>query len=155
MSEEYRCSKEAMLGEMKADTRILMSDLVKTDERFKTLEKRMDDLSTISTAVSVMSVSLKHIVEHNHKQDLLMKDQGDILSKINDNLSKLNQGQLLLDKKVESLEKRVDENENLNRIDLRKLRQDASMSALRKYGIPVGLGATAAAIILELLKLIK
>lgn len=155
MTEQHRCIKESVLGDMKMETRVLMKDFSENKGRLERLEKQFEDLSTISTAVSVMSVSLEHIVEHNHKQDILVREQSQTLGKINENLNKLNQGQLILDERVINLEKRVDENESLNRIDLRKLRQESQTGILRRYAVPVGLGATAAAIIIELLKFLQ
>ena len=155
MTDQYRCLKESDLGNIKADVRVLVRDATKGDERLTRLENRFEDLSNMSTAISVMSVSLEHIVEHNHKQDLMMRNQNETLSKINENLNKLNQGQIILDEKVENLERRVNDNEDLNKIDLRQLRKEAQTGVLRKYGLPVGIGATAAAIIIEMIKFIK
>ena len=119
------------------------------------VENRLDDLSNMSTAISVMSVSLEHIVEHNHKQDIMMQNQNDTLRKINDNLSKLNQGQVILDEKVENLERRVNDNEDLNKIDLRAIRKESQTGILTKYALPLGIGATVTAILVELIRILK
>lgn len=155
VTDQHRCIKESDLGNIKADVRVLVRDIAKGDERLTRLENRFEDLSNMSTAISVMSVSLEHIVEHNHKQDLMMRSQNETLSKINENLNKLNQGQVILDEKVENLEKRVNDNEDLNKIDLRQLRKETETGILRKYGLLVGIGATAAAIIMEMIKFLK
>lgn len=155
MTDQHRCLKESDLGNMRSDVKVLIRDISKGDERLTRLENRFEDLSNMSTAISVMSVSLEHIVEHNHKQDVMMRNQNETLSKINENLNKLNQGQVILDEKVENLERRVNDNEDLNKIDLRELRKESQTGILRKYGLPMGIGATAAAIIMEMIKFLK
>lgn len=155
MEEKYRCLKESDLSNIKGDIRVLIRDISKGDARLEKLEDRFEDLSNMSTAISVMSVSLEHIVEHNHKQDQMMRSQNETLSRINDNLSKLNQGQVILDEKVENLERRVNDNEDLNKIDLRAIRKESQTGILKKYALPVGLGATVAAIVIEIIQYLK
>ena len=118
---EHNYERELELGNLKADVRVLIRDIAEGGKRLTKLENKCEDFANVSTAISVMSVSLEHIVEHNHKQDILAKNQNGTLSKINDNLSKLNQGQARLDEKVESLEERVNYNEDVNMVDLRSI----------------------------------
>ena len=152
MTERHVCTKETELGSMKADIKVLCRDSSEHQRKLLKLEQRYEDMSTMSTAISVMSVSLEHIVEHNHKQDELMLGQHNTLEKINQNLNRLNDGQSKLDSKVEGLEIRVSKNEELNQIDIREINKQYQSNVLQRYGLPAGIGATAAILISEIIK---
>lgn len=155
MTERYVCSKESELGSMKADIKVLMRDSSEHQRKINKLDQRYEDMSTMSTAISVMSVSLEHIVEHNHKQDDIMSRQHNTLEKINENLNILNDGQSKLDEKIENLESRVSKNEELNNIDIRELNKQYQTNVLKRYSLPAGIGATAALLLAELMKILS
>lgn len=155
MTERYVCSKESELGSIKADIKVLIRDSSEHQRKINKLDQRYEDMSTMSTAISVMSVSLEHIVEHNHKQDDIMLRQHNTLEKINENLNRLNDGQSKLDEKVENLESRVSKNEELSNIDIRELNKQYQTNILKRYGLPAGIGATAALLLTELMKILS
>lgn len=152
MAETLHCTKEAEIGEIKAILSTLAADNKWSEKRFDKIESKLDDISALNTAISVMSVSLEHIVEHNQKQDEMMTNQNKTLENINSNLNRLNQGQADLDSKVLSLEKRVTINENLNTIDLRAINKDKNETYLKKYAVPLGVGLSVGMVLIEIMK---
>ena len=155
MADGIHCLKESDLSGLKSDVKVLSSNSAQYDTRLNKLEIKLEDISTISTAISVMSLSLEHIVEHNHRQDDLMRNQNKTLERMNENLSNLNQGQSSLEKKVESLEVRVDNNETLNTVDLRGINKDKQETYLKKYAAPFALGIAIGTIILQIIAALK
>lgn len=155
MTEHYHCIREKDFSDVRSDLSSMKSEAAARDRRLAAGEKRLDDLSSLTTAISVMSLSLEHIVEHNHRQDEMMKNQNKTLERINENLSRLNEGQTNLEKKVENLEVRVDNNEALNTVDLRGINKRKNEEYLIKYAGPVVAGMAIGAIILQIIMALK
>ena len=152
---DTHCLREADISAMRSDLQVLTNDVRQDDKRLNKLETKMDDMSTISTAISVMSLSLEHIVEHNHRQDDMMRNQNKTLENMNENLSRLNQGQTNLEKKVEKLEVRVDNNETLNTVDLRGINKHKQEDYLKKYAGPIAVGVAIGALIVQIISVLK
>lgn len=150
MTDGVHCLREKDLGTLRSDIQILIGESRQSDKRINKLESKLDDVSTISTAISVMSLSLEHIVEHNHRQDDMMRNQNKTLENMNENLNRLNQGQNSLEQKVEKLEVRVDNNETLNTVDLRGINKDKQESYLKKYAGPITLGIAIGGILVQI-----
>lgn len=151
MTENYLCTKEGVLGDLRNDVSVLKKDAATDEKRLDKVESKIDDMSTISTAISVMSLSLEHIVEHNHRQDDLMRSQSKTLGNINENLNRLNEGQTNLEKKVENLETRVDHNDELHTIDLRNINKIKEETYLKQYAGPVAAGVAIGGVLIQLL----
>ena len=155
MTEHYHCIREKDFSDMRSDLSSMKSEAASKDKRIEKLEIRCDDLGSLTTSISVMSLSLEHIVEHNHRQDDLMRNQNKTLERMNENLSNLNQGQSSLEKKVESLEVRVDNNETLNTVDLRGVNKRKNEEYLIKYAGPIVAGMAIGAILLQIIMALK
>lgn len=155
MTENYHCIKEGELSNLRETVASLKAESASREKRVSKVEVKCDDMSTLSTAISVMSLSLEHIVEHNHRQDDMMRSQVKTLERMNENLTNLNQGQSNLEKKVESLEVRVDNNETLNTVDLRGINKHKQEDYLRKYAGPLVAGMAVGAIILQIIMALK
>lgn len=155
MAESYQCIKEGLVNDLKTSIQVLNKDAVSHGKRLDKIENKMDDLSTISAAISVMSLSLEHIVEHNARQDEMMKNQNKTLEFINSNLNRLNQGQENLEAKVGKLEDRVDRNENLNTIDLRTINKEQKENYLKKYAGPIAIVLSLGALALQIITATK
>lgn len=133
------------------------------DKRIDMMQEKYETMNDLNTAISVMSLTLDHIVEHNERQDKLQDNLSSTISSlmktlenINTNLNELNQGQRHLNSKVAQLEERVERGEQKSMVDLRDLEKEKQVGLLKKYGAPVGigvgLGTTLAMILLEILK---
>lgn len=132
----------------------------------KTLFKKVDDMEDLRRSIHsldknyiVQTELLKNIVEHNKRQDKRMdaqeermEGQQEVIVKINTNLTELSQGQKVLNKKVGKLEDKVNENDNLHKLDTRKIEKDKYTSILMKAVVP---GGIAVILVLELIKFFK
>ena len=155
MAENYHCIKEGELSNLRETVASLKSDAAWREKRVAKVEVKCDDMATITTSISVMALSLEHIVEHNHRQDDMMRNQIKTLERMNENLTNLNQGQSNLEKKVEKLEVRVDNNETLNTVDLRGINKYKNEEYLKKYAGPIVAGMAMGAIILQIIMALK
>lgn len=160
--QHYRCLKEGSIGDMKSDIRILNKAVELNEKKIENLSGKCDIMNDLSTTMSVMSLSLEHIVEHNNMQDRRQEKQDEVVAKqnetlvnINQNLSELNKGQASLDHKIENLEERVDASEQRNTINIMDLQKEKYLNYLRKYVVPGATGAAIMAALLEILKIIK
>lgn len=138
-------------------------NIMLADKRIDMMQEKYETMNDLNTAISVMSLTLDHIVEHNERQDKLQDNLSSAISSlmktlenINTNLNELNQGQRHLNSKVAQLEERVERGEQKSMVDLRDLEKEKQVGLLKKYGAPVGigvgLGTTLAMILLEILK---
>lgn len=155
MADNYQCIREGVLNDLKTGVQILNKDAIEDNRRLDKIESKLDDLSAISTAISVMSLSLEHIVEHNQRQDEMMREQNKTLEFINNNLNRLNQGQENLESKVGKLEVRVEKNENLNTLDLRALNKEKQETFLKRYAGPLAAGMAIGALLLQIISTLK
>lgn len=155
MAENYQCIKEGVISDLKISVQMLNKDAVLHGQQLEKIENKMDDLSAISVAISVMSLSLEHIVEHNTRQDEMMKSQNKTLEFINNNLNRLNQGQENLEAKVGKLEDRVDRNESLNTVDLRAINKEQKENYLKKYAGPIAIVLSLGALALQIIAATK
>lgn len=149
------CLEESDWRELCSSMTGLSRDTKSLQRRVDGLEAKASDLAELNTAISVMSLTLEHIVQHNATQDKLVERQAATLDKINDNLLSLNKGQDTLELKVDTLESRVDNNESLHTIDIREVEKIKQENYLIKYAIPMSFGAAISAIILEAIKIMK
>lgn len=129
------------------------------DEQLKTLFKRVDSMNKLNDTIHNLDKNMvlqtqlmKHVVEHNAKQDQRMDEQQEIITKINSNLTELNEGQKVLNKRVGKLEERVDGNDEKHNIDTRDIEKKRYIEVLSKYVLPIGLFSL---LILEVLKIVK
>lgn len=154
------------LSDGKSDIRVIEHNIISADKRIDTMQEKYETMNDLNTAISVMSLTLDHIVEHNERQDKLQENQSETMASqmktmenINQNLNELNQGQRHLNSKVAQLEERVDESEKKSMVDLRDVEKEKQTGILKKYGAPVGigvgLGTTLALIVLEVLKAVN
>lgn len=119
----------------------------KHEEQIKTLFKQYENIDSIRDLVysldknmAVQTQLLQSVVDHNKKQDLIMVGQQEVISKINENLTELTEGQRILNSRVEKLEIKVTENENKNTIDIRDLQKEKYKDMFLKYILPTGSG---------------
>lgn len=94
-------------------------------EQIKNLSKRVDNMDRLTDSIhsldktmAIQTQMLEGIREHNAKQDARADEQQEIIIKINSNLTELNEGQKVLNKRVGKLEERVDETEDKGKIDI-------------------------------------
>lgn len=134
---------------------------VRHDEQIKTLFKRVDNMETMKDLIysldknmAVQTQLMESVASHNAKQDARMDEQHEINVKVSENLTKLANQYTILDDKVdnigsktEKLAKKVDENENKSKIDMRDI--------LRRSLIPGGVGIGVGAFLIELIKILK
>lgn len=152
MGDEYKCSKESEIATLKTEV--------------KTLFKRVDDMKGFRESIhsldknyAVQTELLKNIVEHNKRQDermdnqeKRMDEQQEVIVKINTNLTELNEGQKTLNKRVGKLEDKVNENDDLHKVDTRKIDKDKYTAVIMKIAVPSGV---AIILLLELIKIFK
>lgn len=155
MADNYKCVKEDALSDLRVNVEILNKGAIDNNRRLDKIENKVDDLSAISSAISVMSLSLEHIVEHNQRQDEMMKAQNKTLESMNSNLNRLNQGQENLEAKVGKLEIKVEQNETLNTVDLRTVNKEKQEVFLKKYAGPVAAGMAIGVILLQIITALK
>lgn len=161
-SQYYKCFKEDALSDMHADIRVLTKTVEENEKKIQRVKDKCEIMNDLSTTMSIMSLSLEHIVEHNkrqddrqEKQDLVVENQNKTLVNINQNLSELNQGQRNLDHKVENLERRVDISEERSTINILDIAKEDKIGILKKYAYPMGAGAAVLAAVLQILKILK
>lgn len=154
--------RKSEVSDIKGDIRVLQNDQKTLYKRVDWLESKSDNWNQLSNAISVMSVTLEHIVEHNKKQDKRQDEQdgraertNETLERINSSLVELTQSQTHLNRKVGVLEERVDNNENKHVIDTRDISTTSYRNILMQYGVPAGVGAGILYIILELIQAFK
>ncbi|GEM_PF-4694952 len=136
------------------------------DEQIKTLfkrvdaiEKRDDIIHNLDKNMALQTQLMKSVVEHNVKQDKRADDHQEIISKININLTELNEGQRTTNEELKSLgtrmdtvETKVDANEEKHNIDTRDIEKKRYIEVLSKYVLSIGLFSL---LILEVLKIVK
>lgn len=131
------------------------------EERMKTLFKRGDSIEKrveklecdsditykLDKSIAIQSELVKQIKEHNvkqdkrmEKQDERMEEQQKVIVKVNDNLTALTEGQNSLNKKVHKLEEKVDANEEVHKIDIRKIEKKKWTDIIIKVAIPISCG---------------
>lgn len=124
----------------------------KTDSINRRVEKIEEDrkfLYSLDKNMAIQTQMMKEMIEHNKKQDERMDKQEEIIVKINTNLTELNEGQKALNRRVGKLEERVNENDNLHRIDTRKIEKKRWEDIFYKVAVPSGI---AILLILEILR---
>lgn len=155
MVDIHKCVKESEWGKVKGDIRVLEREVEEATRQRNILADKCDDIAEINTSISVISLSLEHMIKYDEKQDVMMAEQHKTLININENLNTLNQGQANLNNKVEKLEQRVDESERRSTINIMDIQKAKVMDVMKKYAVPAGLGGTLALLLMEILKMIK
>lgn len=119
----------------------------KHSEQIKTLFRQCENIENIRDSfhsldknMVLLTQLLQNVVDHNKKQDLIMTGQQEAITKINENLTELTEGQRILNNRVEKLEVKVIENESKNIIDIRDLQKEKYKDAFLKYILPTGGG---------------
>jgi len=152
MGDEYKCVKEGEIAVLKSEV--------------KTLFKRLDDMKDLRDSIhsldknyTVQTELLKNIVEHNKRQDERMdsqeqriREQQEVIVKINTNLTELNEGQKTLNKRVGKLENKVNENDDLHKVDTRQIEKNKYTAVIMKIAVPSGV---AIILLLELINFFK
>ena len=142
------------------------SEIATLASEMKTLFKKTDDMKDLREYIHNLDKNytrqtelLNNIVEHNKRQDARMNgqeqrigEQQEVIVKINTNLTELNEGQKTLNKRVGKLEDTVNENDDLHKVDTRKIEKDKYTSIIMKVAVP---GGVVAILILELIKFFK
>lgn len=130
--------------------------LFKKDE---SMEKRIDKLEndrefmySLDKTMALQTKMLEDIAKHNHKQDIKLDEMQQINIKINENLTELAEGQRNLNKRVGKLEARVEENDEMHKVDIRVPTKKKYEDALYKFIIPGSIGII---FILEIIKIFK
>lgn len=160
--QHYRCLKEVDFGEIKADIKVLKKVSSDNEAKIVKVEDKCEVMNDLGKAISLMSLNLDHIVEHNQRQDTMMENQNKTLENINSNLNELNQGQRNLhqgqenlDNKVAKLEERVDKSESKSIVDIRDIEKEKYIRYLKDYAVPFGVGTAVATLLLQLFKTLK
>lgn len=125
------------VGTCKSDIRLLEHNVISADKKIAIMEDRYEQMNDLNTAISVMSLTLDHIVEHNTRQDNQRENDlkmvaeereshiqalaeqrehntknmeaiTETLGKMNKNLTQLTQGQEHLNNKMGSLNSKVE-----------------------------------------------
>lgn len=159
MGESDTCIKEGEFGNLRADIRVLEQAARERDKKIDRIKAKYEDMNEMNTSLKLMNLTLEQVSEHNQKQDLLQEKRDELsasqnktLEDINSNLTNLSESHKGLYTKVDTLEGRFNEAENKSTIDLRDLNKGSTMDYMRKNVIPVGLGATIALILAEIVK---
>lgn len=155
MVDIHKCVKESEWATVKGDIRLLEREAEEATRQRNILMDKCDDIAEINTSISVISLSLEHMIKYDEKQDVMMAEQHKTLVNINENLNELNQGQRTLNNKVEQLEQRVDESERRSTINIMDIQKAKAIDIMKKYAVPAGVGGTLALLIVEILKIIK
>lgn len=160
--QHFRCMKEGDLSDMRSDIRMLIKDTEEDGKKIDRLKENYSSMNKIETAISLMSLSMEHMVEHNkrqdirqEKQDMVVEKQNETLVCINQNLNELNAGQNNLSQKVANLEDRVEDNENKTKVDILDIEREKYLNYLRKYAAPFAIGSAFAGVVLQLIKIFK
>jgi hypothetical protein len=133
------------------------------DEQIKTLFKKVEFMDGMREAIhsldknmAIQTELMKNMVDHNQKQDERMDkqdqkqdEQHEVIININANLTELTEGQRTLNKRVGKLEERVDKNDDLHKIDIRKPEKKKWEDIVYKIAVP---GGVAFLLILEIIK---
>ena len=115
---------EAQLAKHTEQIKTLFEKDKENVSEIKNINHKLDDLTDIKIAIEAISISMKHITQHNERQDKISEKQNETLARMNENLSELNEGQRTLNQRVGQLETRVDENEDLHQLDRREIAQN-------------------------------
>lgn len=136
----------------------------------------MADIQHNCSKIEVITDIQKRVgrLEQNDREDygsgrelaLAISNIGETLLKVNENLDNLNRKNedtnIKIDKlegrvneKIDDLEEKFQESENLNKVDLREISKTTYKEKLIKFGVPIGAFAGIIAGIIEILKAIK
>ena len=104
-----------------------MPDCERNDQRIKSLEKRMEKtenkVDDMGERVPVLSTLMEQVIKTNEKQTETMNAMEYTLIKVNENLSNLNTEIKDTNNRVWKLEDQINNNEELFKIDTRKLQK--------------------------------
>jgi len=104
-----------------------MPDCERNDQRIKSLEKRMEKtenkVDDMVERVPVLSTLMEQVIKTNEKQTETMNAMEYTLIKVNENLSNLNTEIKDTNNRVWKLEDQINNNEELFKIDTRKLQK--------------------------------
>ena len=116
----------------------------RTDSMNKKMEQIEEDrkfMYSLDKNMALQTQMMKEMVSQNQKQDKRLDEQHKTIVNINTNLTELNEGQKVLNKRVGKLEERVEENEEKHKIDQRDIHQKGASeilyTVLYKIAIPV------------------
>lgn len=151
--------------------------LFKQDEainrRIDNIETKMTEVGSLKDFIhnldknmAVQTEMMKHIVEHNTKQDERMdkqdkrmddqdkktEEQHKVMVQISTNLTELNEGYKRLGQEIKEIKDVQDINESKHNIDLRDIEKKKFTDVLIKYGLPITGGLV---VLWEILKIIK
>lgn len=110
--------------------------------KFKTLEKRIDDMEILKDAVIRQTTLMEILTSENEKRDELNRKQTATLNKISENLTVLTTEVKEMKNDINHLQIKVDESENNSKIDTNLLIKNSLTNFLSKL-FWTGLGITA------------
>lgn len=84
-----------------------------------------------------------------------MEEFQSIIVSVNNNLTKLNEGQVELKDRVDNIEDKVEKNENKHLLDIRDIEKEKKIGLLKKYGEPAVIIGAIGTILLKLIEIFK
>lgn len=134
----------------------------KHEEQIKTLFKRVegvesmrDFMYSLDKNMALQTQLMTNVVEHNKQQDVKMEEFQNIIVSVNNNLTKLNEGQVELKDRVDTIEVKVEKNEDKHLMDLRDIEKEGKINLFKKYGEPTVIIVAIGTIILKLMEIWK
>ena len=132
------------------------------EEQIKTLFKRVegvesmrDFMYSLDKNMALQTQLMTNVVEHNKQQDVKMEEFQSIIVSVNNNLTKLNEGQVELKDRVDNIEDKVEKNENKHLLDIRDIEKEKKIGLLKKYGEPAVIIGAIGTILLKVIEIFK
>lgn len=126
-------------------------------EQIKTLFKRIegvesmkDFMYSLDKNMALQTQLMSNVVEHNKQQDIKMEEFQNVIVSVNNNLTKLNEGQTELKYRVDTIEEKVEKNEDKHLVDVRDIEKKRHTDVLIKYGLPAVGGLV---VLIEIIKI--
>lgn len=132
------------------------------EEQIKTLFKRVegvesmkDFMYSLDKNMALQTQLMANVVEHNKQQDIKMEEFQNVIVSVNSNLTKLNEGQVELKDRVDTIEKKVENNENKHLVDMRDIDKEKNINILKKWGVPFSVGIAIGTFLLKFFEIWK
>lgn len=132
------------------------------EEQIKTLFKRVEGVESmkdfmynLDKNMALQTQLMANVVEHNKQQDIKMEEFQNVIVSVNSNLTKLNEGQVELKDRVDTIEKKVENNENKHLVDMRDIDKEKNINILKKWGVPFSVGIAIGTFLLKFFEIWK
>lgn len=132
------------------------------EEQIKTLFKRVegvesmkDFMYSLDKNMALQTQLMANVVEHNKQQDIKMEEFQNVIVSVNSNLTKLNEGQVELKDRVDTIEEKVENNENKHLVDMRDIDKEKNINILKKWGVPFSVGIAIGTFLLKFFEIWK